>query len=58
MATTKREGFAENGAKAVYDQLKTDRSSYETRAENCAQYTIPSLFPKDSDNASTDYTTP
>lgn len=58
MATTKREGFAENGAKAVYDQLKTDRSSYETRAENCAKYTIPSLFPKDSDNASTDYTTP
>lgn len=59
MATnTKREGFAENGAKTVYDQLKNDRASYETRAENCAKYTIPSLFPKDSDNASTDYTTP
>src|SRR5699024_1285707 len=54
----KREGFAENGAKAVYDTLKNDRNSYETRAENCAKYTIPSLFPKDSDNASTDYTTP
>lgn len=53
-----REGFAENGAKAVYDALKNDRNSYETRAENCAKYTIPSLFPKDSDNASTDYTTP
>lgn len=54
----KRTGFAEEGAKAVYDRLKNDRQPYETRAENCAQYTIPSLFPKDSDNASTDYTTP
>ncbi|QGF19814.1 head-tail connector protein [Pectobacterium phage MA1A] len=58
MATTKREGFAEEGAKAVYDRLKNDRNSYETRAENCALFTIPSLFPKDSDNGSTDYTTP
>ncbi|UUB18448.1 head-to-tail connector protein [Salmonella phage vB_SalS_PC192] len=57
-SSQKREGFAENGAKAVYDALKNDRNSYETRAENCAKYTIPSLFPKDSDNASTDYTTP
>lgn len=53
-----RTGFAEEGAKAVYDRLKNDRQPYETRAENCAQYTIPSLFPKDSDNSSTDYTTP
>ncbi|BBA26450.1 head-tail adaptor [Pectobacterium phage PPWS4] len=59
MATsTKRQGFAEEGGKAVYDRLKNDRNSYETRAENCALYTIPSLFPKDSDNGSTDYTTP
>ncbi|QHJ79943.1 MAG: hypothetical protein [Caudoviricetes sp.] len=58
MAQQARTGFAEDGAKAVYDALKNDRNSYETRAENCAQYTIPSLFPKDSDNASTDYTTP
>lgn len=58
MATQAREGFAEEGAKAVYDRLKNDRQPYETRAENCATYTIPSLFPKDSDNASTDYTTP
>lgn len=56
--STKRDGFAIEGAKAVYDKLKNDRNSYETRAENCAKYTIPSLFPKDSDNASTDYTTP
>lgn len=55
---TERKGFAEEGAKAVYDKLKNDRQPYETRAENCAQFTIPSLFPKDSDNSSTDYTTP
>ncbi|AZV02366.1 head-to-tail joining protein [Pectobacterium phage Q19] len=58
MATTARTGFGEEGAKATYDKLKNDRQPYETRAENCATYTIPSLFPKDSDNASTDYTTP
>ncbi|AWD92512.1 head to tail joining protein [Pectobacterium phage Jarilo] len=58
MATTTRTGFGEEGAKQTYDKLKNDRQPYETRAENCATYTIPSLFPKDSDNASTDYTTP
>lgn len=58
MATTARTGFGEESAKAVYDRLKNDRQPYETRAENCATYTIPSLFPKDSDNSSTDYTTP
>lgn len=58
MATTTRQGLAEEGAKAVYERLKNDRVPYETRAENCAKVTIPSLFPKDSDNASTDYTTP
>lgn len=58
MADSNRQGFAAEGAKAVYDRLKNDRQPYETRAENCAQYTIPSLFPKDSDNSSTDYTTP
>ena len=57
MAET-RTGFAEEGAKAVYERLKNDRQPYETRAENCAKYTIPSLFPKDSDNSSTDYVTP
>ncbi|NBK20415.1 MAG: phage tail protein [Spirochaetia bacterium] len=54
----KREGFAEAGAKSVYDRLKNDRVQYETRAQDCAKYTIPSLFPKDSDNGSTSYTTP
>lgn len=58
MATTTRQGLAEEGAKAVYERLKNDRVPYETRAESCAAVTIPSLFPKDSDNASTNYTTP
>ncbi|MGL4249537.1 MAG: portal protein, partial [Aeromonas sp.] len=38
--------------------MKNDRNDYITRAESCAQYTIPSLFPKDSDNGGTSYTTP
>lgn len=58
MATTARDGLAAEGAKAIYERLKNDRAPYETRAENCAKVTIPSLFPKSSDNASTDYTTP
>lgn len=58
MASTARTGLGEESAKAVYDRLKNDRVPYETRAENCAKVTIPSLFPKTSDNASTDYTTP
>ena len=58
MATTNREGLAAEGAKSVYERLKNDRVPYETRAESCATVTIPSLFPKNSDNASTSYTTP
>ncbi|CDM21622.1 predicted head to tail connector protein [Citrobacter phage CR8] len=58
MATTKREGFALNGAKVVYEQLTNSRAPYETRAENNASVTIPSLYPKSSDNASTNYETP
>ena len=53
-----REGFAAEGAKAVYDRLKNGRQPYETRAQNCASVTIPSLFPKESDNSSTEYVTP
>ncbi|MCF6128034.1 portal protein, partial [Mesorhizobium ciceri] len=53
-----REGFAAEGAKSVYDRLKNGRQPYETRAQNCAAVTIPSLFPKESDNSSTEYTTP
>ena len=58
MASTTRTGLAANGAKVVYDRLSAQRQPYETRAESCALYTIPSLFPKSSDGASTDYATP
>lgn len=58
MAEVKKEGLAAEGAAAVYERLKNDRNDYITRAESCAQYTIPSLFPKDSDNGGTNYTTP
>lgn len=53
-----RKGLAEEGAKAAYDRLKTDRAPYETRAQNCAKVTIGSLFPAESDNSSTSYSTP
>ena len=45
-------------AKARYERLKGDRDSYTKRAEDNAQFTIPALFPKESDNASTDYQLP
>ncbi len=45
-------------AKALYERLKSDREPYKTRAEDCAKYTIPALFPKENDNGSTDYETP
>lgn len=53
-----RSGFDAEGAKVTYDRLVNDRAPYTTRAEKNAEYTIPSLFPKASDNASTDYVTP
>ena len=58
MAATQREGLAADGAKITYERLKNDRNDYIVRAESCAQYTIPSLFPKDSDGGGTNYTTP
>lgn len=45
-------------ARALYNRLVNDRAPYITRAENCAQYTIPSLFPKQADNANTNFVTP
>lgn len=50
--------FTTDSAKAVYARLENDRKPYVTRAEDAATYTIPSLFPKESDNGSTDYPTP
>lgn len=58
MAEIKREGFAEEGAEVTYERLVNVRQPYETRAEACAAVTIPSLYPKDSDNETTDYKTP
>lgn len=58
MAEVKREGLAAEGAAKTYERLKNDRNDYVTRAEDCAKYTIPSLFPKDSDDGGTSYTTP
>lgn len=46
------------GAKATYDKLTTERDPYTQRAEKCATYTIPMLFPKESDDGGTNYTTP
>lgn len=46
------------GAKTTYDKLTTDRDPYTQRAEKCATYTIPMLFPKESDDGGTNYSTP
>lgn len=51
-------GLSAEGAKTVYDRLANDRAPYITRAENNAKYTIPAVFPKESDNGSTNYETP
>ena len=48
----------EEGAKVIYNRLVTDRDSYTQRAEKNADLTIPMLFPKDSDDGSTNYKTP
>lgn len=53
-----RSGLAVDGAKVVYDRLANERAPYVTRAENNATYTIPAVFPKESDNGSTNYATP
>lgn len=53
-----KSGLAVEGAKAVYDRLVNDRAPYITRAEKNAQYTVPSVFPKESDNGSTNFVTP
>lgn len=45
-------------AKAVYDRLAQDREDYTRRAEECAKFTIPRLFPREYDDSRTDYPTP
>lgn len=58
MADNKSKNAPTEGAKATFDRLATDRDNYTQRAENCATYTIPQLFPKESDDGGTSYTTP
>ncbi|PTS86440.1 phage tail protein [Pseudomonas sp. HMWF032] len=48
----------QESAKSTYGRLENDRQPYVTRAEECAVLTIPSLFPKSSDDGGTDYPTP
>ena len=48
----------EQGAKKTYDRLKNDRQPYIDRAVDCAKVTIPSLFPQENDDKSTNYETP
>ena len=48
----------EETAKSIYERLSSDRSPYVTRAEDCATYTIPSLFPKEGSNGSSTFDTP
>lgn len=45
-------------AKSIYERLTSDRAPYITRAEDCAKYTIPSLFPQEGSNGSTNFDTP
>lgn len=45
-------------AQALYKRMEQERAPYVRRAEECAKYTIPSLFPKESDNGNTDFATP
>lgn len=48
----------EETAKSAYERLASDRNPYITRAEDCAVYTIPSLFPRSGSNASSTFSTP
>lgn len=48
----------EETAKSIYERLSSDRAPYITRAEDCATYTIPSLFPKEGSNGSSHFDTP
>lgn len=58
MAETKLDNQTAEGAQKVYERLSTDRDQYTQRAEKNATYTIPQLFPKESDDGGTAYTTP
>lgn len=48
----------EETAKSIYERLSSARAPYITRAEDCAVYTIPSLFPKAGSDGSSTFETP
>lgn len=48
----------QEGAKKLFEKLSTDRDNYTQRAEKNATYTVPMLFPKESDDGGTAYETP
>lgn len=48
----------EETAKSAYERMTAERNPYITRAEDCAVYTIPSLFPRSGSNASSTFSTP
>ena len=50
--------FGEPKAKALFDKLAIDREPYIDRAEKCARYTIPRLFPRYGDDETTNFVTP
>lgn len=45
-------------AKSRYAKMEAIRKTYTTRAEECAKYTIPMEFPKESNSYTTNYETP
>ena len=51
-------GVAIETAAGMYKRLEADREPYIRRAEECAYYTIPSLFPKEGSTSSTEFRTP
>lgn len=57
MATDKSKQPTE-GAQKIFQRLATDRDNYTQRAQKNATYTIPQLFPKESDDGGTAYETP
>ena len=47
-----------NSIQAQYNKLELDREVYLERARDCAELTIPTLFPPKSAHGATEYKTP
>lgn len=54
----KNNNAPQQGAQQLFQRLSTDRDNYTQRAQKNATYTIPQLFPKQSDDGGTAYQTP